>query len=361
MGNHLNITFVLPGAAKVPTGGFKVVFEYANYLVRKGHRVTIVHPATPLADDPWRESMKTGLVYYRCKFDKRYLPRKWFQLEQSIKVLWVPALPERYIPDADVVVATSWETAEWVARYSQAKGRKFYLIQHLETWGGPASRVMATWKTPLKKVVIAQWLRDVAAEMGETATYIPNGLDFRRFWIETPIQNRYRFGVMMLYHHQDWKGSKDGIEALILAREQVPELRASLFGVPKRPANLPGWIEYHQTPTQEKLHSLYDSAAIFLAPSWTEGWGLPPSEALMSGAAIVATDVGGHREFALHESTALISAPKNPPGLAANVLRLLRDQDLRVRLAETGHQHIQRFTWDRAADALEALFLEVVV
>jgi glycosyltransferase involved in cell wall biosynthesis len=357
MGGILKITFVLPGSADVPAGGFKVVYEYANHLVRKGHQIAVVHPATPLADNPWRESTKAGLVYYRRKVDKRYLPRKWFQLEPAVKALWVPALCERYIPDADVVVATSWETAEWVAGYSRGKGRKFYLIQHLETWGGPASRVMATWKAPMEKVVIARWLAKVAAEMGETSAYIPNGLDFSSFGMETPIEDRPPFQVMMLYHHQDWKGSKDGLEALSIVRRQVPQLRATLFGVPKAASGeLPSWVEYHNKPSQERLRSLYNGAAIFLAPSWTEGWGLPQNEAMMCGAALVATDTGGHREYAIHERTALVSAPKDPAGLAANVLRLVQDHSLRVRLAHAGQQYVQQYTWERATDAIEALF-----
>jgi glycosyltransferase involved in cell wall biosynthesis len=358
MSKSPKITFLLPGSATVPAGGFKVVYEYANHLVRRGYRVTIVHPATPLGDNPWKVSAKTGLVYYRRMVDKRYLPLDWFPLEAAVEALWVPALAERYIPDADILVATSWETAEWAVGYSESKGVKNYLIQHLETWGGPASRVLATWKAPMKKIVIARWLLDVATEMGETAVCIPNGLDFSRFGIEVPIEARSPSHVMMLYHHQDWKGSKDGLEALTIARQRVPELRATLFGVPSTISGAPSWIEYHHKPSQKHLRFLYNQAAIFIAPNWTEGWGLPQNEAMMCGAALVATDTGGHREYAIHEQTALVSDPKDAPALAANVLRLIHDQGLRVKLAKAGGKFLQQFTWKRATDAFEAVIAE---
>ena len=48
--NSLRITFVLPFAGTYPCGGPKVVYEYANGLTRKGHLVTVVHPALTRAD-----------------------------------------------------------------------------------------------------------------------------------------------------------------------------------------------------------------------------------------------------------------------------------------------------------------------
>ena len=74
---------------------------------------------------------------------------------------------------------------------------------------------------------------------------------------------------------------------------------------------------------------------------------------MMCGAAVAATDNGGHREFAFHEKTALLSPPKDPRSLATNIIRLIRDEELRIRLAKQGNANIQQFTWDRAADAFE--------
>ena len=56
-------------------------------------------------------------------------------------------------------MATWWETAEWVARYPASKGAKAYFIQHHEVHEGlPADRVNATWRLPMHKIVIANWL-----------------------------------------------------------------------------------------------------------------------------------------------------------------------------------------------------------
>jgi hypothetical protein len=39
----MNVHFVLPTDGTVPVGGYKVVYEYANGLVRRGHDVTVTH------------------------------------------------------------------------------------------------------------------------------------------------------------------------------------------------------------------------------------------------------------------------------------------------------------------------------
>ena len=67
----------------------------------------------------------------------------------------------------------------------------------------------------------------------------------------TPYEERRPNQLMMLYHNAEWKGCEEGLQALSLARERDPELRATLFGVPARPASLPDWIDYYQSPSRE--------------------------------------------------------------------------------------------------------------
>ena len=183
----LKITFLLPGSGHLPTGGSKVVYEYANRLCRRGHRVTLVHPALVAAQASALQAVRSAILFVYRGTVREYRPKRWFPLESAIRTMWVPTLSSRFIPDGDVVLATAWATAEWVVDYPAEKGEKFYLIQSWETWAGPEDRVRATWKAPLKKIVIARWLRDVAREMGIECTYIPNGIDFEQFGLDNPI------------------------------------------------------------------------------------------------------------------------------------------------------------------------------
>ena len=241
----MRVVFLLPTSGKKPVGGYKVVYEYANALADRGHAVTILH-AQQFRAHSGRLSAKDYLKYLAKRIGQSYRPDTWFKLRDDVEVKWVPSLHQRYAPAADVVVATSWETAEWAATYGDNKGRKFYLIQHLEDWSGPRDRVLATWKLPFQKIVISKWLLETARDLGEEATYIPNGLNFSAFGLDTAIEARKPDSVVMLFHTLPWKGSADGIEALRRARDSVPSLTATLFGVPSAPTDLPEWIANQQ-------------------------------------------------------------------------------------------------------------------
>jgi glycosyltransferase involved in cell wall biosynthesis len=354
MSCKLRINFVAPRTGEWPSGGLRMVYEYANRLSRSGHDVTIVHPGR-LAIDPTKlDHLKNAVRYALRKMDGRYTPDSWLRMDPKVRLLCVPSLAERFVPDGDIVIATAWQTAEWVSKYSRAKGRGFYFIQHLETWNGPEDRVYATWKAPLQKIVPSKWLAEVARGLGESAIYIPYGLDVDAFQIATPSEERQPNQLMMLYHNAEWKGCEEGLQALSMVREKDSQTRAILFGVPARPATLPDWMEYHQSPSAKLLRELYNRAAIFVAPSRTEGWGLTGCEALLCGAALVATDIDGHREFAFHEQTALSSPARSPSALAENILRLIQNPALRVQLAKNGFQFVRQLTYERAAASFEA-------
>lgn len=354
MKRRLRVTFVMPRTGEWPSGGFRIIYEHANHLSRRGHAVRIMHPGRFVINPTKLDHLKNAVRYVLRNVDGRFTPDPWLRMEPNVRLSCVPSLSERWMPDADIVIATAWQTAEWVSRYSKSKGQGFYLIQHLETWNGPEDRVFSTWKAPLKKIVPSKWLVDLAGGMGESAIYIPYGLDTNLFETIIPRRDRRPNQLMMLYHNAKWKGCDEGLQALSMVREKDPDVQATLFGVPPRPKTLPDWIEYHQSPAPGLLRDLYNKAAIFVAPSRTEGWGLTGCEALLCGAALVATDIDGHREFAFHEQTALTSPARLPEPLAANILRLIKNPGLRVDLARKGFDFVQQFTWERAANSFEA-------
>lgn len=357
----MKITFLLPFSGHLPVGGFKVAYEYAGGLAANGHQVTVLHaPARRIGPCSLGRNVRS-LAAYAVRglgLAGGYLPAKWFRIDPRVRMLWRPSLAAAWTPRADLVVATSWETAEWADRYPEDRGRKFYLIQHNEATfpGADPDRATATLKMPFSKIVIARWLAEMVESLGETCAYIPNGLDFSTFDLDIPPADRDPYRLIMLYHHLTWKGSADGLEAIRRVKEKVPELKVGLFGIPPRPATLPAWIDYDQRPSPDRLRSLYNEASIFIGPSWAEGWPLPPAEAAQCGSALCLTDIGGHREYGIHCETALLSPVKDPAALAENLLSLVTNNQRRILLAEQGHAYIRQFTWKRAVASLESAF-----
>ncbi|HYX43504.1 MAG TPA: glycosyltransferase family 4 protein [Acidimicrobiales bacterium] len=363
-GGGLAVTFLLPCHSRKPIGGARVVYQYANGLASRGHSVTVVHAAVmerwqyrrPLS---WREPrvLARGLLDLARGARGETAAPGWQCVDPRVRLLYTSTLAPRRVPDADAVVATSWRTAESLARYPAAKGVGHYLIQHYEVWDGPKQRVDATWKAPLRKVVIAQWLIDVGRSLGlDDMVRIPNGLDHSRFRLSRGIADRGP-RVAMLSSPARLKGTAEGVAALVRARRAVPRLEAVLFGVRPRPTGLPDWVEYHQNPAQDVLAEVYNRSSIYLCPSHGEGWHLPPAEAMACGCAVVSTDIGGVRDYALPGETALLAPVGDSAALADAVVSLCRDDALRVALADAGNRRIRTFTWDRAVTSFEERLL----
>jgi glycosyltransferase involved in cell wall biosynthesis len=101
----------------------------------------------------------------------------------------------------------------------------------------------------------------------------------------------------------------------------------------------PGWVD------QLDLPAFYQLASAFVYPSHMEAFPIPITEALTSGTPTVTSNVFGLRELA--DDAALLVDPNSPQAIAAGVLRLLNDDQLRADLAGKALQRAKRFDWAR--------------
>ena len=92
---------------------------------------------------------------------------------------------DKDVPEADVVVATWWETPEWVAKLSPSKGAKAYFLQGHEVFDYlPQARVEATWMLATHKITISEWLVNLARQKyGDRQVSLgPPTLDTKQFY-----------------------------------------------------------------------------------------------------------------------------------------------------------------------------------
>ena len=360
----MRVTFLLPMRPVEPIGGFRVVYQYANGLARLGHDVQVVHPARLRQHPPVLPRRPRALVGHlrararsaaaRVRRTDRRLT--WQDMDPRVELAFVSTLHARHIRTGEVVFATSWETAEYVGELPPDRGRPFYLIQHHETWSGSEARVDATWRLPLHKVFVAQWLFDKAQAMGlRDTTLISTAIDTELFRVVAPLTER-KPRVAMMYSPHAWKGTDVGLAALELAKQQAPGLEAVIFGVTPRPSQAPPWVVSHQRPTPEVLvREIYNASSIYLCPSFAEGWHLPPAEAMACGCALVSTDIQGVHGYAEHGRNAILCAPGDAQALADGLLTLLRDDARRRLMAAQAAQKMQSFSWDRSCAELDRL------
>lgn len=111
---------------------------------------------------------------------------------------------------------------------------------------------------------------------------------------------------------------------------------------------------------EEHLIALYNLCAVFVFPSWHEGFGLPALEAMRCGAPVIAANSSSLPEV-IGWADALFD-PRADDSIAHAIERVLTDLEFRSQLVAHGKQQCAKFSWDesarRAIDAMDRLFIE---
>ena len=343
----MKITFLISGIINQPSGGYKVILEYANRFANDGYDVNIVMGLTSVKITT---TLAAFIRYPFYKLRKKYFPNNWFNLHERIKILFKFSLAERNIPKSDIIVATAASTSFFLNKYKQPC-KKFYFIQGYEDWCVGEKRLIESYTFNLRKIVIADWLKKIIVSNIREKEYIveiPNGFNFDYFRLQKKISERDKFSVLMMYNPMPVKRCQDSFKALKIVKNKYPNLNIKMFGAYERPNNIPFEFEYYKSPNKELHNKLYNDSAIYIAASSVEGWGLTIGEAMICGCAVACTENNGFKIMAHNEETALLSPVYDYKKLADNILRLIENDDLRINLAEEGNKFIQSYTWDNS-------------
>lgn len=353
-----SVTFVFHNTYQYPVGGPKVIFEYANRLANDGWKVFIAYNYIPHSKrfySRWYHATIDGIKFHINK-KKGILPtcRSWFALDNRVTEVFVPQIDYSHIPKTSLYIATALPTAEPVSKYPISNSRKFYFIQGYEKFGKRSDKeVRETYHYPLKKFVISKWLKDIITkEEDENCILIPNGFDFNHFNLSKPIEHKDRFCVSMMFHISPNKGCETAFAALDIVKKRFPQLHVNIFSAYEAPKNLPEWYKFIRFPDIQTHNKIYNDAAIYVAASKIEGWGLTIGEAMACGAAIACTDNLGFQEMIKDGITGLLSPINNAEKLGHNIIRLIEDDTLRIQLAKRGHEFIKQFSWEKSYQKL---------
>ena len=94
-------------------------------------------------------------------------------------------------------------------------------------------------------------------------------------------------------------------------------------------------------------HQLYRNASLFVFPSYYEGFGFPPLEAMAAGTPVIAGSNSSMKEV-LAEA-ALFVNPYRTDEITLAMSQLLEDNKLREIFVEKGRKRAAEFTWERSA------------
>jgi len=352
----MRITFLLPSDNL--TGGNRVVAIYAQHLVARGHQVLVVTCA------PDRMNLRNKV--------RALLRNNWQQLRNNAapqpghialsgithKVLERPrAITSSDVPDADIIIATWWETAVWMHTMPACKGRKVHLIQGYEVLPGQKTidKVHAALQLPNLKIAISSDLKQTIEEkLGNLGiTVIPNAVDPTQF-NAPPRSKQYPPTVGFVYAIAHFKGADVCIRACEMARQQIPELKVVAFGAdkPSTEVPLPKDTEFHYRPEQANLKKIYSACDIWLFGSRLDSFGLPILEAMACRTPVIAVPIGAATDL-LGDGTGVLVAKESYVEMAAAIVAMCRQSanEWQER-SDRAYRKAHSYSWDDATTLL---------
>lgn len=103
----------------------------------------------------------------------------------------------------------------------------------------------------------------------------------------------------------------------------------------------PGFIKL------EHLPYFYSACELFVYPSFYEGFGLPPVEAMACNCAVITSNTTSIPEVVL--DSALLIDPYNINELCFSMYKVLNDYTLKSSLIKKGHKRASELTWEKTA------------
>ncbi len=351
----MKVAILFPSPANRPVGGYKIIYSYVEKIYHKNlnYDFTFYYPLTILGSSRIKKYLK--YLKYRY-FNKVFYA--WSTISSIHNITHTISVNIKDLKQADIIIATSVETAIFIKNNKLDQYAKvLYFIQHFENWNISDEEVIATYHYGFKNIVVSKWLKDILLKkQASVSLHLPNPVD-DVFVLKKNLQERIPNSIFFLYHIDKWKGSKEALEALRKLKAKHPDINVSCFSAFSRPNDFPDWINYFHQPSRGKLVDLYNDHMMFLSSSYSEGYGLPPAEAMACGCSVVTTASGGVDDFAIPNETAIVvSSPPNPNEISNTLFNLLDDKALMNKLSENGNNKINTFSWDKNTTQLLELF-----
>ncbi len=365
----------------------RFVLDLSTYMT-EGFSITVLVPAAPGAKD--REVMDgVNVIRYH------YFPvHRWETLcypgaivprirEKKIRVLLVPFLLIslwwhllRLLPEYDMVHA-HWLIPQGIV---QSIFKKPYIVTG---HGGDVTSLNKGIFRGLKircvrkakhVTVVSEYLKRQVQELAPeiNPSVISMGVDTKRFGRQFRAANYFGQGSKKVVLFVGRLAEKKGVQYLMDAMKGMDALLAIVGDGPLRDElkvkaeEIPDKVIFLGPKTHDELGKIYASADVFAAPSVTakdgdqEGFGLVMLEAMASGLPIVASDSGGISQLIRNEINGLLCEEKNVNQLRENIVRILNDRELYLKLCENARKVLDVYGYENISRKYARIYKEVV-
>lgn len=356
----LKITFLLPPVNF--SGGNSVVAIHALWLAEHGHDVTLISPPAP------RISLKDAM---KSLVRGRGWPKRLSKLSSDLDSMDLnhvvldthrpPTVDDFSV--SDVIIATWWETAEWLMKLPRSHGAKVYFIQGHEVFDYlPKERSAATYGFPMKKIVVSEWLKDIMLTQYNIVDckIVPNAVDHNVFFSAVRKKNEIP-SIGFLYHEASIKGTDISLKVVERLCLKYPKIKIYSFGrsVEIKEKEITKKIYYQASPSKDRIRDIYTSCDVWLSTSRTEGFNLVAIEAMACRTPVVSTRTGWPVGVIIDGVNGYVADVDDVDGLFWAVCKIFDADEERWRnISCKAFETVKNASWDKSSRLFEQSLIE---
>ena len=363
----LNIGIVCPYGWDAPGGVQAHIADLRQYLVAKGHSVSVLAPTADeeaLPDWVVGAGKPISIPYNGAVARVLFGPIAFAKVKQWISEndFDLLHLHEPAIPSISLLACWAAEGPMVGTFHVSAKKQKasFAIVPILE----PVIEKLSA------RIAVSEAAREtLIAHLETDAVVIPNGIYAERMRGKVrPEWSGQTLGFMGRFN-EPRKGLKVLIDALPIISRFLPEVKVLVAG-PGQPdeflaqidTQLRSRIRFLGKLSESEKADFMSSVGAYVGPNTGgESFGIILAEALAGGAAVVASDIPAFDAVLEHGKYGRLFKSEDSTDLAKVIIELLRDRNARDEMAKAGQQYAQKFDWDVVAqDILEVYEMAIV-
>ena len=359
----LKIGIVCPYSWDTPGGVQNHIRDLAEFLIAAGHNVSVLAPAIDeslLPEYVVSAGKPISIPYNGAVARVLFGPvafarvRQWIaQGDFDLLHLHEPAIPS-------ISLLACWAADGPMVGTFHAAAKRQKIIFAIGPILEPAIEKLSA------RIAVSEAARLTLTDHLDTdAVIIPNGIYASRYAHGTP--------------HSKWQGNTIGfigrfeeprkglsvlVEALPIIARFAPDIKVFVAGpgdssdVEKSiDPQLRHRFEFLGKITEEEKADFMASVSLYVAPNTGgESFGIILAEALAGGACVVASDIPAFDDLLGSGQYGALFESENPRELAKVVIDLLRDEEKRKKLSETGKGRGQSFDWTVVAEQIYSVY-----
>lgn len=365
----MKIGMVCPYSFDVPGGVQAHVVELAEVLIERGHKVSVLAPAsdgTELPDFVVSAGRAVAIPYNGSVARLTFGPvsyartRRWIA-ENDFDVLHI------HEPNAPSLSMLAMKIAEGpiVATFHTSTTKSLVL----STFQG----VLQPYLEKISgRIAVSELARRWQVEsLGSDAVEIPNGVDVPAFAMAEPLPGYPRPGKTVLFlgrYDEPRKGMAVLLGALPTLVEKYPDLEVLVVGrgdedkLRKEAGRYARHLRLLGQVSDEEKASALRSADVYCAPNLGgESFGIVLVEAMAAGAPVVASELDAFRRVLRDGTAGLLVPVGDSDALAAAIDTVLGDEDRRRALTDVAGVVVGEYDWPVVAEQILRVYETVTV